>query len=199
MDTFIKILTVSFIAVFAENIIFSRALGTSTMLIAAKNKNQFFGFGVAISYITTMGSVISYFTDKVFLKSESSYMYMPIIYVVVIGIVYTFTLLILWKFARPLFVSAKKFVHISSFNCAVLGALFLNSQHGNSLLEYIGYGLGTGIGFMLATYLLSIVYDKLFSQDVPESFRGIPIILVYIGILSMAFYGLSGYQLTILK
>lgn len=192
MEIFAKIIAVCFIAVLSENIIFSHALGTSTMLIAAKNKNQFWGFGISITYITTLASILSYFADRLLLKSELSYMYMPIIYVAVVGIIYTVTLLILWRFFRKLFISAKKFIHISSFNCAVLGALFLNAQKGYSLLEYVGFGLGTGIGFMFATYLLSIAYDKLFSNDAPESFRGIPLTLVYIGILSMAFYGFSG-------
>lgn len=194
METFLQIIMVAFIAICTENIVFSRALGSSTMLIAAKNKNQFFSFGLSITYMATASSAIGYFTDKLFLKSESSYMYMPIIYVVVVGLVYTITLVLLWRFAKPLFVLTKKFIHISSFNCAVLGALFLNSQYGNSLLEYLGFGLGTGIGFMLATYLLSIVYDRLFSESIPESFRGIPLVLIYIGILSMAFYGLSGFR-----
>lgn len=197
MDTIAQVITVSFMAMFVENTIFARALGTSTMLIAAKNKNQFFGFGISITYITCITSAISYFADKIFLKSDSSYMYMPIVYVVIVGLVYILTLLVLWKFANKIFLSMKKFVHISSFNCAVLGALFLNSKNSDSFLGYVGFGLGTGIGFMIATYLLSVAYDKLYADDVPDSFRGYPLIMVYIGILSMAFYGLVGHQLSL--
>jgi electron transport complex protein RnfA len=78
-----------------------------------------------------------------------------------------------------------------------LGALFLNSRHSDTLFGYIGFGLGTGVGFIIASYFLSIVYDRLFSEDVPESFRGYPLILIYIGILSMAFYGFLGHQLAL--
>lgn len=192
MGTFVSIVIGSFIAIFIENTIFSHALGTSTMIIAAKNKKQFIGFGICITYITTISSAISYFADKLFLNYESSYMYMPIVYVIIIAIVYILTLLLLWKFAYSFFLSMKKYIHISAFNCAVLGALFLGSQNTNTLLGYIGFGFGTGIGFMFATYLLSMVFDKLYSTDTPATFRGYPILLIYIGILSMAFYGLVG-------
>ena len=195
MNTIAKIIMVSFVAMFIENTIFARALGTSTMLIAAKNKKQLVGFGLSITYITSVASAISYFADKLFLANESSYLFMPMIYVVIVGLVYILTLLILWKFVYRVFISMKKYVHISSFNCAVLGALFLNSKSSDTFLGYIGFGLGTGIGFMIATYFLSIAYEKLYSEDVPDSFRGYPLILVYIGILSMAFYGLIGHQL----
>ncbi len=195
METITKIIMASFAAIFIENTIFAKALGTSTLLLAAKNKVQFLGFGLSITYITSLSSVISFFADKMFLENESSYLFMPIIYVVIVGFVYILTLIILWKFAYRIFISVKRFVHISSFNCAVLGALFYNSRTSDTLLEYIGYGLGTGIGFMIPTYLLSVAYEKLYSNDVPESFRGYPLILIYIGILSMAFYGLIGHQL----
>ncbi|MEG0615200.1 MAG: Rnf-Nqr domain containing protein [Oscillospiraceae bacterium] len=197
METFMKIISIAFIAIFIENTIFARALGTSTMIIAAKNKKQLIGFGICITYISCTASILTYFADKYLLDYELSYLYMPILYVVIIGVIYIVTLLILWKFAYKIFISMKKFVHISAFNCAVLGALLINSKVSHTLLEYIGFGLGTGIGFMIATYFLSTVYTKLYSDDVPESFRGFPLVMVYIGILSMAFYGLVGHQLAL--
>lgn len=197
MATFAQIVMVSFIAIFLENTIFARALGTSTMLIAAKNEAQLMGFGFCITYISAVSSVIAYFADDYLLKNENSELYMPLVYVAIIAVVYIITLLIMWRLAYKLFRSMKKFVHISAFNCAVLGALFLNSQHCSTLLEYLGFGIGTGLGFMMAAYFLSIVYEKLYSEDVSESFRGFPLIMIYIGILSMALYGLIGHKLAL--
>ena len=79
------------------------------------------------------------------------------------------------------------------FNCAVIGALFLNSNYGSDIWSYIGYGFGTGIGFFLACFLLNIAHEKLDSDKIPRIFRGYPIMLVYIGVISLAFYALAGY------
>lgn len=195
MEAFSQTVMFAFVAIFAENIIFSRGLGTSTMLLAAKNNRQFLGLGLCITYICTASSMLSYIADKLFLSNETSYMYMPIIYIIIIGGVYILTLLVMWKWAYVIFVKMKKFVHFSVFNCAVLGSLLLNAKRNSTFLEYTAFGLCTGIGFMVATYLLSIVYERLNSDSIPDSFRGYPIILVYIGILSMAFFGLVGHQL----
>lgn len=90
----------------------------------------------------------------------------------------------------------RKYVHISTFNCAILGAIYLNSKYCITLPEYIFHGLGIGLGFVLAVYMVAVVYDRLYSKDVPFSFRGYPLVLIYIGILSMAFYMLTGHTLT---
>jgi len=57
------------------------------------------------------------------------------------------------------------------------------------------FGLGAGIGFTLATFFISVAYDYLYSAAIPRAFRGFPILLIYIGLLSLAFYGLVGHQL----
>ena len=71
--------------------------------------------------------------------------------------------------------------------------IFLNSNYGSDIWSYIGYGFGTGIGFFLACFLLNIAHEKLDSDKIPRIFRGYPIMLVYIGVISLAFYALAGY------
>ena len=190
MDTIINIVIVALMAITIENTIFTRALGTSTLILAAKSKKSIIPFGLSITYICTVSSALSFLADKFLLNKETSFMYKPLVYVIIIGFVYVVALLLLWKFAYSLFISVKKFVHISAFNCAVLGALFLNSIKSHSFLGYISFGLGTGI--FIATFLLSACYEKLNSDKVSDSFRGFPATMIYIGILSMAFFALTG-------
>lgn len=190
-NEFFKLISIALIAIVFENTIFTRALGTSTLFVAAKNKKEIGKFGLSITYICLVSGALSYVADKYILTTQTSFLYKPLAYVIIIGIVYTLTLLLLWKFAYKLFLAVKKFVHISAFNCAVLGALFLNGMETDSLLGYIVFGLGTGIGFFIATFLVSACYDKLSSDKVPDSFRGFPIAMIYIGILSMSFFALS--------
>lgn len=195
MSYLIQVIIVSFIAIFAENTIFARGLGTSTLILISRKRKNILGFGFCVTYVTLMTSIICYFTDKKINNQELSYIYRPLIYVFILGIVYIITLLCLWKFMYKLFSKLKKYVHVSVFNCAVLGAMFLNSKTCTTLPEYIFNGLAIGLGFVFATFLVSVVYEKLYSDNVPYCFRGYPLVLIYIGILSMAFYGLVNHQL----
>ena len=196
MSYIFQIITVSFIAVFAENTIFARALGTNTLIHISRNRKNILGFGLCVTYITAITGIICYFLDKHINYNELSYIYKPFIYVLILGIIYIVTLLCLWKLFYKVFKKLKKYVHVAAFNCAVLGAMFLNSEYCVTLPEYLFHGLGIGLGFIFAVYMVAIVYDRIYSQDAPYCFRGYPLLLIYIGILSMAFYGLINRQLT---
>ncbi|MGN0675057.1 MAG: Rnf-Nqr domain containing protein [Oscillospiraceae bacterium] len=195
MELLKNIMITAFIAVFAENTIFSRALGTSTLIVVARNRKNLVGFGLSVTYITAVISVLTYFADKALNANETGYIYTPLVYIAILGAVYVITLLCLWRFAPVIFGRMKKYIHISAFNCAVLGSMFLISKYCVTLADYFIHGLGIGLGFVLAVYLTAIVYDRIYSEKAPYAFRGYPLMLIYIGILSMAFWGLSGHTL----
>lgn len=186
-------------AAFFENIIFTKALGASTMLAVARNRGQLLSFSLCITMMSVICCSLSFLADKFLLQNPNSYLYLPVIYVMMIALVYVLALLVLWKTSKPMFSKYKKIIHASAFNCAILGGLFLAAHRdwgaSASFVSYLGFGFGTGVGFSFASYLLSVVYDKLYSENIPEAFRGYPAMLVYIGILAMAFYGLAGYRL----
>ncbi len=170
-------------------------MGTSTLIIVSRNRKNVLGFGLSVTYITTVMSVLTYFMYKALSIDENSYIYTPLVYIIILGAVYIITLLCLWNFAPALFGRMKKYIHISAFNCAVLGVMFLITEQCETFADYLIHGIGTGLGFAFAVYITAIVYDRLYSEKAPYSFRGYPLLLIYIGILSMAFWGLSGYTL----
>lgn len=189
---FVRLFIIALNAIFLENMALTRGIGTSTMMVVSKNKKDLILFGLSITYICTTASVISFIIDLFKPSYEESIMYMPFIYVLAVAFVYIFTLLFLWKFLYRLFVRVKKFIHLSAFNSAVLSALFINNLRNDTLFEYIVFGLSTGIGFFIACYFLSVSYPKLSSPKVPAAFRGVPATMIYIGIVSMAFFVLTG-------
>ena len=48
--------------------------------------------------------------------------------------------------------------------------------------------------FMLAVLLVTEARHRLRSKAIPEAFRGLPITLVYIGVLALAIYGFTGHS-----
>jgi len=186
-------MTSALVAIFLQNAIFERALGINILLYASRQRSNVIGFTLGLCYITTISSAVVWCFDRFFGELKHYAVFASVLYVLIIGIIYITSLIIIWKFFHKLFKKIKKFVHLTVFNCAVLGALFLNSQMGEDIFSYIGYGLGTAIGFFAACYLLYIAHDRLNSQLVPAAFRGMPIMVIYVGILALALHAFTGY------
>lgn len=193
-----QVVLAAFAAIFVENTIFGRALGTSTLFLAARDRRQLWSFGGAMVWLCVASSALAFLADwKIPANAAYRALYMPMIYVTAVAIVYVLTLLALWKISQKIFSKVKKYVHLSAFNCAVLGVLFLNQRSGGEFGHYLGFGLGTGIGFVLAAWLFAAAYGHIYSDEAPDAFRGYPLALIYLGILSMALFGLSSAQLPV--
>ncbi len=192
-EVFARIVSLAMVSVFMQNAIFDRAFGANVAIYASRNDTNVIGFTLGMTAMTTAASIVSYFLDKLVLPLKYGYLFMPLIYLGVIGLLYIAGLLLLWKFFHTTFKRVKKYAHLAIFNCAVIGALFLNSSYGSDLPSYIGYGFGTGIGFFLACFMLNIAHERLDSDKIPRMFKGYPIMLIYIGIVSLAFNVLVGY------
>lgn len=193
MEVLAKIISVAMVSVFVQNAIFDRAFGSNVAIYASRRNGTVIGFTLGITAMTTIASVISFFVDQALLPTELGWLFMPLIYAGIISVLYILGLLFLWNVFPKLFKRIRKYVHLAIFNCTVIGALFLNSNYGSDIWSYIGYGFGTGIGFFLACFLLNIAREKLDSDKIPKVFRGYPIMLIYIGVISLAFYALAGY------
>ena len=193
MGAFAKIVATAMVSIFVQNAIFERALGANVVIYASRKNSHVVGFTIGMTAMTTVASIISYFLDGLLLPLELGYLFMPLVYVTVISILYVLALLFLWRLFPDTFALIKKHAHLAIVNCTVLGALFLNSAYGSDIWSYIGYGFGTWIGFFLACFMLNIAHEKLDSDKIPRAFRGYPIMLIYIGIVSMGFYVLVGY------
>ncbi len=193
METLTAVISAAMVSIFVQNAIFERAFGANVAIYASRKESHIIGFSLGVTLMTTAASVISYFLDDLMLPLKYGWLFMPIIYVAIISALYLVALLGLWRLFPKMFARIKKYAHLTVFNCTVIGALFLNSYYGSDIWSYIGYGLGTGIGFFLACLLLNIAREKLDSDKIPKAFRGYPIMLVYIGVISLAFYALVGY------
>ena len=193
MESISAIISASMLSIFVQNAIFERAFGSNVAIYASRKESHVIGFTLGITLMTTVASVITYFLDGLILPLKSGWLFMPFIYVAVISILYLIALFGMWGIFPKMYARVRKYAHLAVFNCTVIGALFLNSNYGSDIWSYIGYGMGTGIGFFLASLLLNIAHEKLDSDKIPKAFRGYPIMLVYIGVISLAFYALVGY------
>ncbi len=191
MAVFLETIGAAMLAIIVENVIFTTAFGTSTLISLSKRDGQIFFCGLFITEFSVLSSIIAYLFEGLFLKTDFSARFMPTVYIISLGAVYVATLLLIWFVSKKAFKRVKRYIHLSAFNCTVLSVLFNNTLTGSGLGERVLFGLEVGIGFALAAYILSVNYEKLNSEEVPASFSGFPIYVLYIGIVSMVVYALG--------
>ena len=83
---------------------------------------------------------------------------------------------------------------IAAVNSGVLGTVLVERTQSFTLAQSIGFGLGSGLGYLLAVMLVTEAGNRLRSKAIPEAFRGLPITLIYIGVLALAIYGFTGHS-----
>ncbi|HIS77167.1 MAG TPA: hypothetical protein IAB51_10250 [Candidatus Merdivicinus excrementipullorum] len=194
-NTIAEMASIAVVAVFVQNIILTRAMGTSAALFIIRKKNNLWLFGGILTGIITLSSILVYGVDKMMKSWSARYEWTPFFYVLAVGIVYILVLLLCSRLPFRYREQIIPMIHLSAFNGAVFGALLLSQSY--DFWGRIAFGLGTGCGFVLASYLVALGYERLNSDKIPAAFRGFPITLIYIGMLSLAFYGLVGHELSI--
>jgi len=84
------------------------------------------------------------------------------------------------------------YLPFAGVNTTVLGTLLLNQELSNTFLKSLAFGMGSALGFSFVLLLMTAVFERLEVADVPVPFRGLPIILITLALISMAFMGFSG-------
>ena len=77
-------------------------------------------------------------------------------------------------------------------NCAVLGVALTNVQKEYGILQGTVNGFATALGFTIAIVILAGLREKMEWNDIPESFKGMPQVLLTAGLMAIAFCGFAG-------
>ena len=88
------------IAIFVENTIFARALGTSSILLMLRKKFNLFLFGLILTIITLLSSIVAALFIPVISDLEYKNYLLPLIYVLIIGVIYILTLIFCAQFLK---------------------------------------------------------------------------------------------------
>jgi len=67
-----------------------------------------------------------------------------------------------------------------------------NVQKEYGILTGIVNGFATALGFTISIIILAGIREKIQYNDVPESFKGMPMVLLTAGLMAIAFCGFSG-------
>lgn len=197
MNSIITFFSYAVLAIGAQNVIFNRGLGLSTGLrmINDPRKDTVY-FCCALTGFQLINSILAYFIiPLIYISPLAAYarFITPVVIVICCAVSYiavVFTLSVAVK--RSTF---KRIIHSltgASINSAIVGTIILSLGRGFNFVETIGFGLGSSIGYLLAMLLISEGERRIRHDLVPEHFRGLPITLIYISVLALAIYGLTG-------
>lgn len=181
-------------AIFLENVVLTRILGVGRITFNGSLKNRLV-HGVSLTVVTTLSSMLCYAINFYLYDFKVLNTYRAFLYLVCVCVVYAVLYLLWGYFMRNRLPEVLRLMPLSAFNCAVLGALILSVTTQHSFAGTVGFAVGTGVGYTLALFLIETGQTRLELIRLPRAFRGMPIMLLYIGIVSLSIYGLIGHQL----
>ena len=115
-----------------------------------------------------------------------------IVFILVIAALVQFVEMFLKKYMKSLYQALGVYLPLITTNCAVLGVALTNVQKNYGILTGIVNGFATAVGFTISIVILAGIREKMEYNDIPESFKGMPIVLVTAGLMAIAFCGFSG-------
>ncbi|PKP22846.1 MAG: NADH:ubiquinone reductase (Na(+)-transporting) subunit E [Bacteroidetes bacterium HGW-Bacteroidetes-21] len=201
LDLFVK-------SVFIENMIFAYFLGMCSYLAVSKTVNTSMGLGLAVIFVLGITVPIDYLIDNYLLKPgaltwlskdfadvDLSFLSF-IIFIAVIAALVQLVEMIVEKFAPALYNSLGIFLPLIAVNCAILGgSLFMQEREYQTLGEATVFGIGSGVGWLLAIIAIAAIREKIRYSNVPAPLRGLGITFIITGLMGIAFMSFMGISL----
>lgn len=179
-------------AALVNNIILSQFQGLCPFLGVSKKTDTAAGMGAAVIFVITLASFVTSIIYKLVLVPLDITYLQTIAFILVIAALVQFVEMFLKKSMPSLYQALGVFLPLITTNCAVLGAALTNVQKEYNILFSVFNGLGTAIGFTLAIVLLASIRESIEDNDIPNSFKGSPIVLITSGLMAIAFMGFAG-------
>ncbi|MGN1147681.1 MAG: electron transport complex protein RnfA [Lachnospiraceae bacterium] len=192
METVKELLIILISSSLVSNVVLSQFLGLCPFLGVSKKMNTAAGMGSAIIFVITLSSAIAGVIYKYVLVHFHLEYLQTIVFILVIAALVQFVEMFLKKFMKSLYQALGVYLPLITTNCAVLGVALTNVQKEYGILAGIVNGFATALGFMIAIVILAGLREKMAYNDIPESFKGMPHVLLTAGLMAIAFCGFSG-------
>ncbi len=196
-----EILLIIVSAIFVNNIVLAQFLGICPFLGVSNKLSTATGMGAAVCFVITLSTIVTYLLNKYLLLPLNLEFLQTIAFILVIAALVQMVEIVLKKVSPSLYQALGIFLPLITTNCAVLGVAinvvtkeftFGGPSHLLGLGEAVLYACATSLGYARAMIIFSGLREHLALNDVPKAFKGIPIALITVGILAMAFMGFSG-------
>lgn len=179
-------------AALVNNVVLSQFLGICPFLGVSKKVETAAGMGGAVLFVITIASAVSSIIYTQILQRFDITYLQTIVFILVIAALVQFVEMVLKKMMPSLYQALGVYLPLITTNCAVLGVALTNVQKEYTLLPSIMNGIGTSLGFLIAIVILAGIRERIEDNDIPQSFKGSPIVLITAGLMAIAFCGFAG-------
>lgn len=189
-------------AIFVNNILLSQFLGICPFLGVSNKLSTATGMSGAVCFVITLATVVTFLINKYLLVHFHLEFLQTIAFILVIAALVQMVEIVLKKISPSLYQALGIFLPLITTNCAVLGvAITVATKEftiGGQALGLLNlgqatvYALATSLGYGLAMILFAGLREHLAGNNVPKAFKGLPIALITVSIMAMAFFGFSG-------
>jgi electron transport complex protein RnfA len=189
-----SLLSIALGAVLINNFVLSQFLGICPFMGVSKKVDTALGMGMAVIFVMGVASAVTWPINNLILQKYNLGFLQTVTFILVIASLVQFVEMFLQKSVPALYEALGVFLPLITTNCAVLGVVLQNAQKNYTFAESLTYGIGGGIGFLVAIVLFASVRERMEFGKCPKSFEGFPIALVAASLIALAFMGFSGLK-----
>ena len=175
-----------------NNVVLSQFMGLCPFLGVSKKIKTASGMGAAVIFVITISSLLAAVIYQYVLVPLNLTYLNTIVFILVIAAILQLDEMVLKKVSPSLYRALGVYLPLITTNCAVLGVALTNVSKGYNILTSVVNGFATALGFAISIIILAGIRERNEYNDVPESFKGMPITLITAGLMAIAFIGFSG-------
>ena len=187
-----SLFTIAFGSALVSNVVLSQFLGLCPFLGVSKRIKTAAGMGGAVIFVITISSAIVGVIYHFILEPLNITYLQTIVFILIIAALVQFVEMFLRKYVKGLYEALGVYLPLITTNCAVLGVALTNVKKEYNILEGTVNGFATAFGFMIAIIIMAGIREKMEYNDIPEAFKGMPIVLISAGLMAIAFAGFQG-------
>ena len=189
-------------AIFVENMVLAFFLGMCSYLAVSKKVETAMGLGMAVTFVLAITCPANWFIYKYLLDPRynifggADLTFLTFIcFIAVIAAMVQLVEMSVEKFSPTLYSSLGIFLPLIAVNCAILGGSLFMKDREYSFPESAVFGVGSGIGFLMAIVAIAAIREKVRYSHIPDGLRGLGITFLITGLMAMAFMCFSGVKL----
>ncbi|MFW5793012.1 MAG: NADH:ubiquinone reductase (Na(+)-transporting) subunit E [Bacteroidota bacterium] len=195
-------------SVFIDNLVLAYFLGMCSYLAVSRTINTSVGLGIAVVFVLGITVPMNYLLENFVLGKGALEWLGPqfadvnlsfltfIMFISIIAAMVQLVEMIIEKFSPTLYSNLGIFLPLIAVNCAILGgSLFMQQRNFANIGEASTFGVGSGVGFLLAIVGIAAIREKIRYSNVPAPLRGLGITFIITGLMGIAFMSFMGIQL----
>ena len=187
-----EILLIVVTACLTNNVVLVKFLGVCPFLGVSNRLGKAMSMAASVTIIMVLSTLITWPLQHFVLERLGVQYMQTAAFLFVIGGLVQLLAFLVDRFIPSLADGFGKYLPVMASNCAILGVCTLNITENYSYFMSVMNALGSGLGFALAMFMFAGIRERTQYNDVPESFKGLPITLISAAIVSLTLVGFTG-------